>query len=88
MSPEWLGAFFASHKSLVQCSEVVSYTNYGIHTADVAATCVLLLQNCSRPRPRHELLVLHTKLVLLQRRTAVASARAAPATTIDGHLLL
>ena len=46
----------------VGCNEVVSYTKYGLHTADVAATGVLLLQNYSRPRPRRELLVLHPEL--------------------------
>ena len=58
LSPEWLGAFFLTslpvadnvHKSRAQCSEVVSYTNYGLHAADVAATRILLLQNYSRPR--------------------------------------
>ena len=69
--------------SHAQCSEVVSHTNYGLHTADFAASRMLLLKNHSRPRPRLELLVLHAELVLLQRRTAAATARAAPAKTIE-----
>ena len=60
LSPEWLGAFFLTslrvadnvHNSHAQCSEEVSYTNYGLHTADIAATRNVLLQNYSRPRPR------------------------------------
>ena len=71
------------HTSRVECYEVESYTNYGHHTADVAATSVLLSRNHSRPRPRRELLVLHPELVLLQRRTAAATARAATVTTIE-----
>ena len=50
LSGEWLGAFFLPsfpvadiiHNSRVQCSEAVSDTNYGLHTADVAATGILL----------------------------------------------
>ena len=38
-------------------SEVVSWTNYGLDAADVAATRILLLQNY--PRPRLEMPVLH-----------------------------
>ena len=35
-----------------ECSEVVSHTNHGHHTADVAATGILFFEDCSRPRPR------------------------------------
>ena len=38
------------HNSRVYCSEAVSNTNNGLHTADLAATAIL--QNYSRPRPR------------------------------------
>ena len=90
LSSKWLGTIFLPslpvadnvHNSRAECCEVVSYTNYGLHTADVAATGVLLLQNHSRPRPRRKLVVLCPEVVLLQRRTAVATARAATATTI------
>ena len=90
LSGEWLGAFLLPslpvanniHNSRAKISEGVSYT-YGLRTAYVAATGVLLLQNCSRPRPRRELLVLHPELVLLQRRTVASTARAATATTIE-----
>ena len=64
-------------------SEAVSYTNYGLHTADFAAGIL----NYSRPRPRLELLVMHLELVLLQ-RTAAATARAATATTIEQAALV
>ena len=40
------------HDSRAKCSDVVPYTNCGLHTADVAATGILLVQKCSRPRPR------------------------------------
>ena len=40
------------HNSRVERSEIVSYTNYGLHTADVAATRLLLFMNYPRPRPR------------------------------------
>ena len=91
LSGEWPSALFLPslpvadniHNSRVECYEVVPYTNYGLHAVDVAATGVLLLQNYSRPRPRRELLVLHPELVLLQRRTAAVTARAATATTIE-----
>ena len=52
------------HNSRAQCSEVVSYTNCSLHTADSPAPRILLVQNCSRPRPRLELLVLHSELVV------------------------
>ena len=60
LSPEWLGALFlpslpvahnvCSHNSCAKRSEVVPYTNYGLHTADFAG--ILLLQNYSRPHSR------------------------------------
>ena len=42
LSTEWLGVFFLTslpvadtvHNSRTQCSEVVSYTNHGLHTAE------------------------------------------------------
>ena len=81
LSGEWLGAFFLPslpvadgiHNSRVLCSEVVSNTNYGLHTADVAATGILFLQNCSRPRPR----------LTTTRRTTATTARTATWTTIE-----
>ena len=90
-SGEWLGAFFfpslpvadTVHNSRVLCSEVVSYTRFGLHTADFAATSVLLLQNYSRPRLRLPTDCPAFRTVLLQRRTAAATARAATATTIE-----
>ena len=56
------------HNSRVWCSEEVSHTNYGLHTAEFAATGVLLLQNYSRPCPRLTADCLHSELVLLQRQ--------------------
>ena len=73
------------HNSRVECHEVVSFTNYGLHTADVAATDVLLLQNYSRPRPRRELLVLHPELALLPRRTAAGAETANMELTNECH---
>ena len=57
LSGEWLGGFFLPsspvadiiHNSQVKCFEVVSYTYYGLHTADFAATSILLQQNYSHP---------------------------------------
>ena len=92
LSGEWLGAFFAFVACRKQYSQLAHFyilrqypapTMDGLHTADFAATRFLLLQNCSRSRPRRELLVLHPELVLLQRRTAAATARAATVTTIE-----
>ena len=40
------------HNSRAECSEVVSFTNYGLHTADFAASGSVLLQNYSRPGSR------------------------------------
>ena len=55
--------------------------NCGLHTGDFAATGILLLQNCSRPRPR-----LTTDCPAFRTgtaaTTAAATATAAPATTI------
>ena len=47
-------------------SEVVSYNNYGLHTAAVAATGIRNFQTYSRPRPRLELLILQLELRCLQ----------------------
>ena len=85
LSPDQLGAFFLTsspvadnaHNSRVQYSGVVSYTNYGLHTADFDAPGFLRLQSSSRPRPRLQLLALHPELGLLQRRTAAAHDRVA-----------
>ena len=49
LSPEWLGAFFLTSLPVAECSEVVSYTNYGLHITDFAASRILLLPNNSRP---------------------------------------
>ena len=59
LSGEWLGALFAfgacrrqCSQLASQCSEVISCTDYGRHTAEVAATRILFLHNCTRPRPQ------------------------------------
>ena len=50
LTPELLGALFPTsvplannvHNSIVYCSEVASYTDNGLHTAEVAASGILL----------------------------------------------
>ena len=65
-------------------SEVVAYTNCGLNTADFAATGILFLQNCSRPRLGLQLHVPAFKTLLqMQQSMAAATARAATTTTIE-----
>ena len=76
LSGEWLGALFLPslpvadniHNSRVSCAEAVSHTNNGLPIADLTATGILLLQNCSRPRPRLTTDCPTFRKILLQRQ--------------------
>ena len=63
--------------------EVVSCTDCGLHTADFAATGILLLQNCSRPRLSAYNWLSYTQRTGTTATTAAATATAATATTIE-----